>query len=168
MADLEEKHDELFALLDQRDKYVSEKNYEILTLLAPTVFTAVSEMFELPPSNIQLATTGMSDDVLVIDLVVHYTYSEHMSYWLSVIDKSGTSTTAERSRTLRMGIPIALVFASVDEIKHFLSDARNKPPVPTEGPAVTHDEYDFDPTQLTKDQIERMVLFMLTAPGEKQ
>lgn len=162
--------DKLFVLFDERDRLQDEVNNKIAVLVAPTVLTALYELFEVETWAIKWVSINLEENVLLVVVNVEYTSGPNTSRFLKQMDKAANAAPTARVRTLRVGIPVDMVFNTIDEIKKYLIGIADKVagPVDDEVTPQPPAKTEFNASELTKEQLEQLMLFQQIAPGETQ
>lgn len=152
--------EQLLAIVDERDLKRLEYNRQIADLVAPTFLTAVVEMLELPTDQIEWVDIDVTDSmVFTLKLSVTYTPGVDTSPFLGT---APTDNAAFVQKNLRVSLPLSHVFDSVEDIKKLL----HRPPTTQATEPVQ--PVKFDPSAMSKDQIEQMLLFQHLTVGTKQ
>lgn len=161
--------DEVFALFDERDLVRQTINQKIFELLKPTVFTALFDLFDVPADDVQWQGMEMQDMQLVITVNVTYKISPTMSMFLKLMDKAANATALASNRTLRVSVPLEFLFDPVEDLKRFFMEMALIVAGPIdEVVTVTKSAQHFKLEELTKEQLQQMLLFQQSVSGEKQ
>lgn len=171
--------EQLLTLVDERDLSRLYYNKQISELIAPTMLLAVVEMLELPTDQIEWVDVEVTDTVLVLVINVMFDPSTQLSPFLDNGQINKDAALIQKS--VRIGLPLPMVFAEPGEIKAFLYKSLNIPD-PNADPTQTEVKVDeptevkaedkpstiFDSASLTKDQIQQMLMFQHLTLGTKQ
>lgn len=161
--------DTLFALFDERDRVLVKCNQLIVDILAPTVLTALTQIFELAPTDVKIKAIDIVDEALVIDVILLYAASSTLSIWLQRIDSGAEQLGDMRKRLVRMSVPLNIALSQPAVIVEYLTTMHEKQEgnVPINKQASS-DEFDLDISELSKDQLQQLMLFKGVVPEEKQ
>lgn len=168
--------EQLLTLVDERDLSRLSFNKQIAELIAPTMLMAVVQLLELPNDQIEWVDVEVTDTVLVLAIRVMFNpSSSELSPFLANQNINKEATLVEK--TVRIGLPLPMVFAEPDEIKAYIrqvsgiADPNVEPPVEASSTSVEVDKPStdiFDSATLTKDQIQQMLMFQHLTLGTKQ
>lgn len=172
--------EQVLLLIDQRDGQYMAVNKQIAELIAPTMLTAVVEILNVSTSKIEWMDLKVIENYLVLSCTVAYDPSapDVSPLLAGPVVEPGEIVPVEVQKILRIGVPLSKIFETSDHIKEYLLDSyaksqMKKEPV-SEEPAVEGDEkvesFDaqFDPKQLTREQINQMMYFQHMSVGIKQ
>lgn len=176
----------LLSMFDARDQMWAKHNRQIAKVITPTVLDSLVELFDLPMEDIEWVDLQLMENILLVICTVTYDPHTTQSAFLQRIDAAKQpDTPIQVQRFLRVGVPLAIVFAEKPEIKEFLSripvetteedsdefelhpaeDAEERPPTPE---IVASKVMGFDTSDLTEEQIKNMMLYHHTVDGTKQ
>lgn len=158
----------LRALVKDRDNIRVQYSTAIAALVQPTVLTAMFQMFELESEAVEWSAIDIVDESLVVVVKLTYTTTDTTPQFLKNMDLISNASANARSRTLRVGIPLALVFGSLDQIQQYLLDSVEKMIKPTEPEKKLNFDPEFDATALSSDQLKQLMLYRtMHKAGEK-
>lgn len=150
--------DNLRALVQERDEVKNQYNNAIAAMIRETALTAMFQLFELASEAVEWAAIDIVDESLIVVVKLTYTNTETTPHFLKMMDVISNAGPNTRTRTLRVGLPLDMVFSSHDEIKQYLittaenllkrSDVKEVAPQP-----------DFDPSALSPEQLKQLVLY---------
>lgn len=188
MDDKLKKLEILLSMFDARDTMWSKHNRQIATIIQPTVLEALVSLFDVGTDNIEWVDLQIMDTVMLIVCNVVYDPATTLSQFLNRIDSvKRPDTPIQVQRFLRIGIPLAIVFSTKEEIIKFLLTI----PVETTDFAdeEAHDIFDpdlmenesnnvpitkrsealgFDTADLSEEQIKKLMLYNRVAETTKQ
>jgi hypothetical protein len=172
----------LLALFDEREEVFDELSEMIYEQIAPTVLKAITELYQLDEDHVHWHQCELMETMLMIVSSVDIEPGAPVSPFIkfafnqpdiaAIDDETG-------ERIIRIGIPIPYVFADVEDIKQFLCDAVLGPEASDEArelmsnptdeptPTVTSPMHQFDPTDLTEDQLRQMLVHQQHTLGKK-
>lgn len=154
------KLDVLRALVEERDQVRNEFNNQIAKLLTPSVLTAMFELFGLEPEAVEWSALDVIEELLIVVVNVTYKMSDSTSMFLKHMDQVANAGPNALVRTLKVGIPLKLAFAPVEEIKTFLLAAAARALAPsTPSPVVERTANDFEISELTKEQLQQLTIY---------
>lgn len=171
--------EQVLTLLDKRDNEYLERNKQVAELIAPTMLTAIVDCLGVDPDNISWVDIKVYDVYLVLTCSVRFDpNAPNLSVFLRDSNYTPGSPSVEVERPLRIGVPLAKVFDTAEEIKAFLM----KPFVPTDAveqagsdTSVKVEEVkkptiddQFDAKTLTREQLNQMLYFQHMSVGIKQ
>lgn len=189
------KLEHLLTMFDARDAMWSKHTRQIASVINPTVLDALRELFDVPSDDIEWMDLQIVETVLVIVCNITYDPMLTSSVLLQRVDQAQRPNVPIRvQRLLRIGIPLAVVFSSKEEVIEFLTklpvettddeytddvniddpdlpeyegaDADAKPP--TSSPAGVAQVMGFDTSDLSEDQIKSLMLYRHASEATKQ
>lgn len=145
--------EKLLSMFDARDNMWGKHNRQIGNVIAPTVLEALYELLELDHDSVEWVDLQIMENVMLIICNVTYDPATTQSVFLQRVDDAERpDTPIQVQRFLRIGVPLAIVFATKDEIKEFLL----RIPIETsDGDTIGEDEFKLDrDTDLAPPTIE--------------
>lgn len=185
----------LLSMFDARDQMWAKHNRQIGSVITPTVLEALYELLELDHDSVEWVDLQIMENVLLVICNVTYDPATTKSNFLQRVDDAQQPTTPiQVQRFLRIGVPLAIVFADKASIKDFLmripvensegeevefdsvpedggveySDSSTVKSEPSSPPRGSSKMLGFDISELTEDHIEKLMLFYHIAEPTKQ
>lgn len=176
----------LLAMFDARDGMWAKHNRLIAAVIKPTVLDALYDLFDVPSDDVEWVDLQLMETVMLVVCTITYDPASTGSIFLQQVDQAKRPDTPIRvQRFLRIGIPLAIAFSPKDEIKRFLltlpvesTDDDNDIGV---GPSLLGESdaplaalirgsemLGFDTSELSEDQIKKLMLYHHTAESTKQ
>lgn len=157
--------EELLELIEERDKAVKYLTARIFDKIKPNVLDTLYELFELPIEDISWEDVQFIEGVLLIICTISYEPNKSTSFIQKLFPPSPIDHLVARTHKLiRIGIPIAYVFGTKEELVEFLHqvadrtfDEKTKDNV--EHQSEQEENVRFDTTHLTEEQVQQMLLF---------
>lgn len=175
----------LLSMFDARDQMWAKHNRQIAKVITPTVLDSLVELFDLPTEDVEWVDLQLMENILLVICTVTYDPHTTQSTFLQRIDAvKQPDTPIQVQRFLRVGVPLAIVFAEKPEIKEFLSripvettedddefeihPAEDIEDTPQKLEIVASKVMGFDTNNLSEDQIKNLMLYHHTVDGTKQ
>lgn len=178
----------LLAMFDARDAMWSKHNRQIANVISDTVLDALVALFDVPDESIEWIDMQIVDNILLIVCNVTYDPVHTQSTFLQRVDEhKRPDTPIQVQRYLRVGVPLAIVFSTKEEIGEFLSRIPVETTDDDEGTVEAYDSSDlaedtdnvpvtrpsssvhgFDTSNLSEDQLRNLMLYHHTVEGTKQ
>ena len=186
----------LLAMFDARDQMWAKHNRQIGNIIAPTVLEALYELLELDHDSVEWVDLQIMENIMLIICNVTYDPVTTQSRFLQRVDEAQRpDTPIQVQRFLRIGVPLAIVFSDKKDIKEFLlripvettDDDGGEVEIET---VASDDEEDttpslppsslnppkrrgadvmgFDASELSDDQITKLMLYHHTVETTKQ
>lgn len=188
------KIETLLSMFDARDAMWGKHTRQIGALIQPTVLEALYDLFDVPTDSVEWMDLQIVETVLVVICNITYDPATTTSVFLQRVDQvKQPETPIQVQRLLRIGVPLAIAFSSKEEIKEFLTriPVESTDDDTDEGaPTVSEDlpEYEgadpelpspasqnkgasvlgFDTSDLSEDQINRLMLYHHAVEATKQ
>lgn len=166
---------QLLILFADREKSRSEYNQQIVEVLAPTTLCAVIELLGVPHEDIMWVDIDVVDSILLVVCQVTYDPNTELSPTLCQLvgpQLTESSDDIRIERIFHFGLPLAVVFASKEDIIDFLHkatliDEDKIEDITSSVPSISQDTT-FDRKSLTKEQAQQLLYFQHTTKGTKQ
>lgn len=135
----------LLSMFDGRDQMWAKHNRQIGNIIAPTVFEALYELFDLDRDSVEWVDLQIMENVMLVICNVTYDPATTQSHFLHRVDEADRpGTPIQVQRFLRIGVPLTLVFSAVQDIKEFLLHV----------PVMTAGEEDDDVNDVNDSEFE--------------
>jgi hypothetical protein len=149
-------------LFEERDRAKNAVTQQIFEALSDTLFTALFELFDVSHESVSWLA-------IVVTVSVKYISSSDTSVFLKLMDRAAGASPNALSKTLRVTVPTDRVFDRVEKLKDYLIDMATTLVGPVENTYTEpKTDLEFSPKNLTKEQLEQLLLFQQTVSGAKQ
>ena len=164
-----EQGNRLVKLLEERDAAYARHTDVIIDVIGPTVLSALIELFEVPIESISWLEIQVSENILVVTSSVTYNPNENIPRIVSGIQaeaQEDETSTSHAERLVRVGIPVELIFSPKERIIAFLTNILETGIAQRVGGGA-EPSTEFDPSQLTRDQISQFLYMQHQNKGTK-
>lgn len=178
----------LLSMFDARDQMWAKHNRQIGNVIAPTVLEAIYELLELDHDAVEWVDLQIMENIMLIVCNVTYDPATTRSQFLNRVDEANRpDTPIQVQRFLRIGVPLAIVFADKADIKEFLlripvetteddnndveiETSSNEDDTPSSTPTrrKSSEVMGFDTADLSDDQITKLMLYHHAIETTKQ
>jgi hypothetical protein len=152
-------------LFEERDRAKNAVTQQIFE----TLFTALFELFDVSHESVSWLAIDLIPNHIVVTVSVKYISSSDTSVFLKLMDRAAGASPNALSKTLRVTVPTDRVFDRVEKLKDYLIDMATTLVGPVENTYTEpKTDLEFSPKNLTKEQLEQLLLFQQTVSGAKQ
>lgn len=179
--------DEFVSLFEERDNLYEQATNKILDFVESTVLTALHEVLGVPKEDIGWMEVQLFENLLLLVCTVAYDGKTKASPIVEQLAPAppGIEGTPH-ARIIRIGVPLGLIFSAPEEIVEFLKGEVEKQfpslkeqgvnPDPTTEPGELQTEETpppitpdgFDAAELSREQVEQLLLIRHALPRTKQ
>lgn len=180
-----EQFERLAELFGERDQSYREHTQKIFEAIGPTIIEALYDLFETPYENVAWLEVQAAEGILLIVASIVYDDETKIPDIIQRLTPKPPEGAIMAGRLFRVGIPLDLVFAPKEVILEYLKDTAKGVQQPRTRRNVEQQEKvkenkednsvpinklavkDFDSSQLTKEQIQQIIVFQDATRGTK-